>query len=309
MQHLAKLMFYLLTLLLALQDQPTFRTDVTLVRVDAEVLQDDRIVDGLAKESFSVTDAGKPQRILYFGHQDEPLDVVLLFDVSAETRLAIQRVAEAAHVVLRGLREGDRLAVMASGHTPENCKARLVADLSGDLGAAERRITAEIIQQTSESSPCQLLSGIRGAAQQFLGQPRANRRRAIVVVTDDQGAGTAPRLVHDTVHNLWKADVVVLGVIVHSGNTTVSLGPPHRGARYTAEMTGGDTLNSDDAVEGLREIIRRLRLRYSFEYAMPQGTPGEERKIQVKLVPPTAKRYPRAQLRARRGYIVPNPAP
>ena len=67
MQHLAKLMFYLLTLLLALQDQPTFRTDVTLVRVDAEVLQDGRIVEGLGKDSFLVTDAGKPQRILYFG--------------------------------------------------------------------------------------------------------------------------------------------------------------------------------------------------------------------------------------------------
>lgn len=308
MQHVAKLMFYLLTLLLALQDQPTFRTDVTLVRVDAEILQDGRIVEGLGKESFLVTDAGKPQRILYFSHQEEPLDLVLLFDVSAETRLAIQSVAEAAHAVLSGLREGDRLAVMASGHTPENCKARLVADLSGDFPTAEQRIS-EVVQQGLEPSSCQLLSGIRGAAQQFLGQPRANRRRAIVVVTDDQGAGTAPRMVHDTVHNLWKADAVVLGVIVHSGNTTVSLGPPHRGARYAAEVTGGDTLNSNDAVEGLREIIRRLRLRYSFEYAMSQGTPGEERKIQVKLVPTTAKRYPRAQLRARRGYIVPNPTP
>ena len=309
MQHMAELMFYLLTLLLALQDQPTFRTDVTLVRVDAEVLQDGRIVEGLEKESFVVTDAGKPQRIRYFGHQDEPLDVVLLFDVSAETRLAIQRIAEAAHTVLGGLREGDRLAVMASGHTSENCKARIVADLSGDFAAAERRIRDEIIQKSPESSSCQLLSGIRGATQQYLGQPRAERRRAIVVVTDDQGAGTAPHLVHDTVHNLWNADVIVLGVIVHSGNTTVSLGPPHRGARYAAEVTGGDTLNSNDAVEGLREIIKRLRLRYSFDYAMPQGTHGEERRIRVKLVSGAAKRYPRAQLRVRGGYIVPGPTP
>jgi VWFA-related protein len=263
-------------------------------------------VEGLGKENFLVTDAGKPQRILYFGHQDEPLDVVLLFDISAVTRLAIQRCCRSGP---RGSQRTPRRrpVVMASGHAPEDCKARLVADLTGDLGTAERRITGEIIQQTAESSPCQLLSGIRGAAQQFVGQPRANRRRAIVVVTDDEGAGTAPRLVRETVHTLWKADVVVLGVIVHSGNTTVSLGPPHRGARYAAKVTGGDILNSDDAVEGLREIIRRLRQRYSLEYALPQGTPGKERKIQVKLAPTTAKRYPRAQLRARDGYIVPNP--
>jgi hypothetical protein len=177
MQHMAELMFYLLTLLLALQDQPTFRTAVTLVRVDAEVLQDGRIVQGLGKESFVVTDTGKPQRILYFGHQDESLDVVLLFDLSAETRFAIQRIAEAAHTVLGGLREGDRLAVMTSGHTSENCKARMVADLSGEFATAERRIRDEIIPKSPESSSCQLLSSIRGATQQLLGQPRAERRR------------------------------------------------------------------------------------------------------------------------------------
>ena len=74
-------MFHLLALLFAAQGQPTFRSDVTLVRVDAEVQQEGRVVEGLGKESFLVTDAGKPQRILHFGHQDEPLDVVLLFDV------------------------------------------------------------------------------------------------------------------------------------------------------------------------------------------------------------------------------------
>jgi VWFA-related protein len=307
--YLAQLTFCRLVLLLALQDQATFHTDVTLVRVDAEVRQDGRIVEGLGKESFLVTDAGKPQRILHFGHPDEPLDIVLLLDVSAETRLAINRVAEAAHTVFSGAHEGDRLAAMASGRTSENCKPRLVTDLSSGFDTAGRKFTGEIIHQNSESSSCQLLAGIRGAAQQFFRQPRANRRRAIIVVTDDQGAGTAPRLVHDTVATLWNADAVVLGVIVHSGNTTVSLGPLHRGARYAAEVTGGDTLNSDDPVEGVREIIRRLRLRYSFDYAMPPGTPGEERKIHVKLASSAAKRYPRAQLRARRGYIVPSPDP
>ncbi len=232
---------------------------------------------------------------------------MLLFDISAGTQLAIQRIAEAAHTVLSGLREGDRLAVMASGHTAENCRVRLVADLTGDFPTAEQRI-GQVVQQNHESSSCQLLTGIRGAAQPFLGQPRAGRRRAIVVITDDLGAGTRPRLVQDTVHDLWNAEILVLGVIVRSGNTSVSLAP-HRGARYAADVTGGDTLNSADAVEGLREIIRRLRLRYTFDYAMPQGTPGEARRVSVKLASSVAKRYPRAQVKARRGYIVPTPNP
>ena len=37
------------------------------------------------------------------------------------------------NAALSGLRKGDRLAVMTSGQTKENCKGRLVADLSGDF--------------------------------------------------------------------------------------------------------------------------------------------------------------------------------
>jgi hypothetical protein len=40
-------------------------------------------------------------------------------------------------------------------------------------------------------------------------------------------------------------------------------GPPNRGARYAAGQTGGGTLKRDDAAEGLRESIHRLRSRYS----------------------------------------------
>ena len=46
-------------------------------------------------------------------------------------------------------------------------------------------------------------------AQHFLRQPNANRRRAIVAITDDKGAPTRPDAVRDTVHDLWEADAVV----------------------------------------------------------------------------------------------------
>ena len=73
-------MYGILLLLLLAQDQPTFRSDVALVHVDAEVRQDGHPVTDLGKESFRVTDEGKPQTILYLGHEEEPLDVVLLLD-------------------------------------------------------------------------------------------------------------------------------------------------------------------------------------------------------------------------------------
>jgi len=298
-------MWRLLFFLLLAQDQPAFHSDVALVHVDAEVRQHRQTVAGLGKESFRVTDNGKTQTILYLGRQEEPLDVVLLFDVSAETRPAIQRVTEATHTALGDLRQGDRIAVMASGRTPEHCEAHLIADFTGDFDSAERSIGRQAAEPDPLCRSCEILTGIDGAAQQFLRQPNGNRRRAIIVITDDQGAGTAPGLVRNTVRDLWKADAVVLGVLVHSGNWVVSIGPPHRGARYAADKTGGDTLHTGDAVEGLRETIQRLRLRYSLYYALPRSTPGEERKIRVQLSSDAVKRYPGATVRARTGYVAP----
>ena len=56
---------------------------------------------------------GKPREILYVGEQDEPLDVILLFDTSLSMRPVVERVARTSRAALAELRAGDRAAVMA----------------------------------------------------------------------------------------------------------------------------------------------------------------------------------------------------
>ena len=301
-------MSHLLFLFLLAQSQPTFRSEVALVHVDVEVREEGRPVADLDRKSFHVTDDGKPQTIVYFGHEEEPLDVVLVFDGRREMHPDVKRVAEAAHVALSDLRQGDHIAVMAFGVTAGDCKTVLILDFTGDFEAAERSIGDQVLQ--SEPGPkgsgfCSIQRGLASAARRFLGQPVGNRRRAIVIITDDKGVPTRPAVVRDAIHDLWRSDVVVLGVIVHSEEVVISIGPPYRGARYAANKTGGDILKTGDAAEGLREMIRRLRTRYSLYYALPQGGPGEERKIRVQLASDAAKRHPRAVVRARTGYVVP----
>lgn len=304
-------MSYLLLFLLLAQDQPTFHSDVALVHVDAEVHQDGQLISGLGRESFRVTDSGKPQAITYFGHQEQPLDAVVLFDTRIEMRPAVQRVAEASHTALGELRRGDRLAVMAFGGSAGNCKTDLISDLTGDFDGAERSIENQILQREfrPHTNLCSIQKGLDGAAQILLHHPMGNRRRAIIIITDDQGVPTRPVIVHDAVRDLWKADAVVLGVVTRSGATGFSIGPPYRGARYAADQTGGEVLNTGDPVEDLREMIRRLRLRYTLYYALPPAKRGDERKIRVQLTPEAAKRYPRAIVRARTGYVVPGENP
>jgi VWFA-related protein len=295
-------------LLLLSQDQPSFRSDVALVRVDAEVRENGQPLADLGKESFRVTDQGKPQPIVYFGHGEEPLDVVLLFDGRREVRPDLKRVGEAAHTALGELRQGDRVAIMAFGVTADDCRTELISDFTADFGAVERSAGSQALQGEGPrySGFCSIQRGLSSAAQLFLRLQDGNRRRAIVIVTDDKGVPIRSEIVRDTTRDLWQANAVVLGVIVHSGEVVVTLGPPYRGARYAADKTGGDILKAQDAAEGLREMLHRLRTRYSLYYALPQGASGEERKIRVQLSPAAVKRHPRAEVRARTGYIVPS---
>jgi hypothetical protein len=103
----------LLLLTLVLQDPATFYSDVALVRVDAEVRTDSGPVNDLRRDSFRVVDNGIAQSIVYFAHDEQPLDVILLFDTSNSMRSVVARVAEAAHMALGELRPGDRVAIMA----------------------------------------------------------------------------------------------------------------------------------------------------------------------------------------------------
>jgi hypothetical protein len=51
--------------------------------------------------------------------------------------------------------------------------------------------------------------------------------------------------------------------------------------------------------------MRRIRLRYSLYYAMPEGKPGEDRRIDVTLSDHAQKQNPEARVRARTGYRIP----
>src|SRR4051812_9626263 len=102
-----------LTLLLAAvcavaQEPPLFRANVALVHVDAEVTAaDGRLLTGFQKEDFRVFDERKEQPIVNFSAGEEPLDLIILFDVSGSMRPKVQEVAAAARQGVQELRAGD----------------------------------------------------------------------------------------------------------------------------------------------------------------------------------------------------------
>jgi len=292
--------FCLLLLTLLAQDPATFRSDVALVRIDAEVRTETAPVSDLRRDSFRITDNGTEQSVAYFAHEEQPIDVILLFDTSLSMRTVVARVAEAAHMALSGLRPGDRVAIMAFDHTTD-----LVEDFTGDFAVAERAISGKVLQRRNHCcSPIQ--SAVGAAARLFLKQhalnPQlANRRRAIIVITDDQGTSVRPA----TLGDLQEADALVLGVIVSRGPRIGPLAFWYRGIRDFAAKTGGYMLNTRDAADGVRETLNRLRMRYSLYYAAPLCKPGEARIVRVELTQEAAAQHPGAIVRARTGYFAP----
>jgi len=150
-------------------------------------------VEEPTKDDFEVTDNGERREIVHFGHREEPLDLVLLFDTSLSMQPVVERIAQTGRAALGELRSGDRLAVMAFSNGTD-----LILDFTEQFDAVEAAVQRVLQRPFIPNS--ELQGGIDDAAQHFLKQPRSSRRRAILAITDGLGNGRA----RGAVKNLWE---------------------------------------------------------------------------------------------------------
>lgn len=89
--------------------QSGFRASTDLVPVFATVLdKNGAFVRGMKKEDFTVLDDGKPQTIVSFSDEAQPISVAVILDTSRSMSSALPRVFGAARVFLDQLRSDDR---------------------------------------------------------------------------------------------------------------------------------------------------------------------------------------------------------
>jgi len=158
-----------------------FRSDVSLVRVDAQVLdRDNRAITGLHAEDFILTEEGRPQPIRNFGLENMPVDVVLLLDVSRSMRPHVERIASAAHEALRVLGSGDRVAIMVFDRS-----SRVRLPFRQNRDEVEREFESLLRQETFDGGT-DITRALLDAANYVGRNARREARRAIVIVTDDQ---------------------------------------------------------------------------------------------------------------------------
>jgi VWFA-related protein len=295
---------------LAFAQDSVFRAGVSLVHVDAEVLgQDGRILTGFHQEDFRVFDERKQQPILQFAAEEQPLDLILLFDISGSMRAVVQEVADAARQGLRQLQPGDRVCVMAF-----NSGSREIAPFTEDLDAVGRTIQNDVLGLNFGGGTL-IQAAVSDAAMRFRREPHTERRRAVLIVTDNMGRRT--RREASVVEEFWESDAILSGLIVRNPayqamrTVGIILGPQNlameAGMKGIAEKTGGDSLTANEPGSAFEEAMRRIRTRYSIYYALPEAKPGATRTIRVELSPAAAQRSPKSRVRARSGYVVPYP--
>ena len=277
------------------QTQPFFQAKTSLVHVDAEVLTaEGRIVEGLNKEDFAVFDDDVLQPIAFFVAGSEPLDLILLFDVSGSMRHKVEEVAAVARQALHELRSGDRVSVMTFSNTTQ-----LVAPFTSDLDSVAQDV--EGILRHPFDGGTHLQQAVGDAAIYFRRTGRTQRRRAILAITDNLAKRT--RQETSIIRDLWETDTVLSGLILPDHRFALRLASATSiGITRIIQKTGGDAIRSDNAAAAFPEMMHRLRTRYSRYYPTPDGKPGSYRTIRVQLSHTTAQRLPGAHVYARRGY-------
>ena len=99
---------------------PLMRVSSQLVLIDA-LVENEKTGDpvgNLEMKDFQVLEDGKPQTISYFSHDQLPLSVVFLFDLTETVQPTLKPLAEGAYQILKHLKPQDEVSVMVfSSHT------------------------------------------------------------------------------------------------------------------------------------------------------------------------------------------------
>lgn len=290
------------------------RQDVRLVRVDVQVTEKDRVVRGLSQADFTLLDNGIPAPIAGFGEESDPVDLMMLLDVSGSMTSYLYEVSRAAGVALEQLVPDDRVGVMIfSKH------GKLLNELTNnrpDVLTTLRSLT----RLPDMAAGTAINASIMDAVQAFKDDAAAGKydprhRRAILILTDNWGLNykMPDRVVLRSLHeeNISLHAIVVGRVQKPKGkwadvddDLAEELDFTPANVFRLADDTGGDIFTDLKKDSGLAEILGRIRTRYSLYFKPPANAPpGGYRRIEVRLAGAAAKENRKAVVRARAGYF------
>lgn len=283
----------------------TFKSDVDLVLVEVGVHDEHgRAVGNLKREDFHISENGTEQKISVFSHQELPLAVALVIDNSSSIMAALHELRMGALDTLALLKPADQVAIFSFGEKPE-----MVEGLTSDHEALSVDLWA-----LSPYGGTALNDGLYEAAL-YLGRAAPQRRRAVILVSDNEPSDEETRNVAQVVRAAQQAGTPIysikVGYLTHSRGFFLTH-PESREheVEKICRQTGGeliDTRNGISVSSAMATIIAWLKQGYTLGYTPTnRRQDGTYRAIQVHLSPPGLSSGHKYALYAREGYYAPS---
>ncbi|MGH9162120.1 MAG: VWA domain-containing protein [Vicinamibacteraceae bacterium] len=163
------------------QQAPVFRTTGDVVHIFVTVTdRDGRLVTTLARNDFEVRDEGKPQPISLFDNSPQPIQLVVLLDVSGSMEGNLRLLREATEELIERLRPEDVAAIGSFGREIEIAEA-----FTRDPAALRAALPTEI----PADAPTPLWQAVDQAMDTF--GERGDARRVVLVLSDGKDTGPA----------------------------------------------------------------------------------------------------------------------
>lgn len=290
--------------------QPVFEGAGDTVRVFVTVTDGDgRLVTSLTREDFEVLDRGRPQPITLFDSTPQPIQLVVMLDVSGSMVGNLDLLRSAAEHLIARLAPGDRVRVGTFG--------REIA-ISPTFTSDPEALRAALPEAIAPDSPTPLWLAIDEALDAF--ESASDARRVVLVLSDGRdsgsvGFGRRSSSQIQVIDEARERDAMIYAIGMRSRGPRGAgggIGPgglrsmlaadlPDPGLARVAEESGGGYLElrgDDDLGAAFAEVADELHRQYLIGFVPPERD-GKVHRIEVRVGERGLKP------RTRRDYVAP----
>jgi Ca-activated chloride channel family protein len=277
--------------LAAFAQQPTFRAGTQVVSLFATVTDaQKRLVPDLQQSDFDVFDNDKPQPLVFFQNETQPITVVVMLDTSGSMTLTLDLLRAAAEQFVLRLLPADRAKagafndkIQIKGSRFINDRDQLVTDIKDlDYGNGTRLWDALAASEDE-------LKGVDG-------------RRVILVFTDGDDTESHNASLGKVVDRARAEEVMIYAIGLESNyfnGQRMVRSKPDSGLRKVADETGGgyfELSKTADLAPTFTRVAQELHSQYVLGFA-PMSLDGKVHKLSVKM------KQPGMTARARKSYL------
>jgi Ca-activated chloride channel family protein len=249
-------------------------------------------VSGLKRGAFSIFDDRRPQEIAYFGDEDAPASIAIVFDCSGSMRgEKIRRSAEALSHFFKTSHIKDEFFLIGF-----NDRSQLLADKTHDTEKILEKLT-----YIDASRKTAFYDAVYAGAQKVISG--THRKRVVLVISDGQDNNS--RYTYSDLRRMLKeSDAIIYSI----GIEAAVVGSRGYAGRATLEeisaMSGGKAFFPRGPQE-MDEVFERIALELRHQYAIAYkpnnfAADGAWHRVKIKVEPPSG--LPRLFVRSKGGY-------